>query len=78
MVADSEKAKPASPRRAGRIVRRRRMHEDLVEMLATDIRAGVYEMGDALPSERDLMDEFGVSRLTVREATAALESKGFI
>ncbi|PSK87544.1 GntR family transcriptional regulator [Limimaricola soesokkakensis] len=61
-----------------RIVRRRRMHEDLVEMLATDICDGVYPVGDCLPSERALMEEFGVSRLTVREATAALEARGLI
>jgi GntR family transcriptional regulator, sialic acid-inducible nan operon repressor len=54
------------------------MHEDLVEILATDIQDGVYNPGDSLPSERSLMDEFGVSRLTVREATAALEARGLI
>lgn len=31
-----------------------------------------------LPSERDLMEEFGVSRLTVREAIAALQSRGMV
>lgn len=66
---------PASGRR---IVRRRRMHEDLVEMLARDICEGVYPVGETLPSERALMEEFGVSRLTVREAIAALEARGLI
>lgn len=61
-----------------RPVRRRRMHEDLVDMLAQDIREGVFKVGEALPSERNLMQEFNVSRLTVREATAALESAGLI
>ncbi len=61
-----------------RIVRRRRMHEDLVEMLAGDICEGVFEVGDTLPSERAMMEEFGVSRLTVREAMAALEARGLI
>nr|WP_255509628.1 FCD domain-containing protein [Oceaniovalibus sp. ACAM 378] len=54
------------------------MHEDLVDVLAEDIRQGIYPVGDPLPSERCLMDEFGVSRLTVREAMAALESHGLI
>ncbi|HDZ74025.1 MAG TPA: FCD domain-containing protein [Aurantimonas coralicida] len=78
LAVEIENSRPTRHGREGRIVKRRRMHEDLVEMLATDIREGVYTVGDALPSERDLMDEFGVSRLTVREATAALESKGLI
>jgi GntR family transcriptional repressor for pyruvate dehydrogenase complex len=54
------------------------MHEDLVDVLSEDIREGVYPVGEALPSERCLMDEFGVSRLTVREAMAALEGHGLI
>jgi GntR family transcriptional regulator, sialic acid-inducible nan operon repressor len=61
-----------------RTIKRRRMHEDLVDMLAADIQEGVYAPGDSLPSERALMDEYGVSRLTVREATAALEAMGLI
>ncbi len=54
------------------------MHEDLVEILADDIRSGVYPVGETLPSERTLMDDFGVSSLTVREAMAALEKSGLI
>ncbi|WP_112321715.1 FadR/GntR family transcriptional regulator [Oceanibium sediminis] len=66
------------PARARRAVRRRRMHEELVEVLAEDIRQGVYPVDEVLPSERQLMDDFGVSRLTVREALASLESHGLI
>ncbi|WP_118134731.1 FCD domain-containing protein [Oceanicella sp. SM1341] len=61
-----------------RLVKRKRMHEELVEMLSEDIRSGVFAVGDALPSERELMEEFGVSRLTVREALGALEKSGLI
>lgn len=64
--------------RERRTVRRRRMHEDLVDILVTDICDGAYAIGGSLPSERSLMEEFGVSRLTVREAMAALEVRGFI
>lgn len=80
MVLENSKLTPGDPseRSARRPVRRRRMHEDLVDMLAKDIQEGVLEIGEALPSERSLMEEFGVSRLTVREATAALESFGLI
>ncbi len=67
----------AAPRQR-RPLKRRRMHEDLVEILAEDIRRGVYPVGAPLPSERQLMDDFGVSRLTVREAIAALEGHALI
>ncbi|WP_197089272.1 FCD domain-containing protein [Puniceibacterium sp. IMCC21224] len=54
------------------------MSEDLVEILTTDIRNGIYEEGDSLPSERTMVEEFGVSRITVREALASLERSGLI
>ncbi len=64
--------------RAPRPVRHRRMSSELVDMLTADIRDGVYEIGASLPPERELSEEFGVSRLTVREALATLESSGLI
>ncbi|NDW04435.1 FadR/GntR family transcriptional regulator [Jiella pacifica] len=70
---------PAAPAtRARRLLKPKRMHEELVEILATEICEGVYGTDDPLPSERDLMEEFGVSRLTVREAIAALQSRGMV
>ncbi|RFC62758.1 FCD domain-containing protein [Fulvimarina endophytica] len=65
-------------RRPRRPIKRRRMHEEMVELISHDIREGVYVIGDELPSERELMEEFGISRLTVREGVAALESRGLI
>lgn len=61
-----------------RISKPRRMSEELVEILTTDIRNGIYEEGDSLPSERHMVEEFGVSRITVREALASLERSGLI
>src|SRR5919201_4391642 len=37
-----------------------------------------FEPGDVLPSEGKLAEALGVSRLTVREATRALEARGLL
>lgn len=39
---------------------------------------GVFKPGDALPPERQLAKEFGVSRASLRQALAALEVRGLI
>ena len=41
------------------------------------IVSGVYPPGTALPPEKDLAQQLGVTRLTVREAVAMLEASGF-
>lgn len=48
--------------------------ERLREMLAT----GELSPGDLVPSERDLMQKFGVGRPAVREALQAMQAKGLI
>ncbi|ETK30928.1 GntR family transcriptional regulator [Microbispora sp. ATCC PTA-5024] len=45
----------------------------LAERIRTDLRPG-----DALPSERELMEMFGISRMTVRKALAGLEAEGLV
>ncbi|WP_314650762.1 FadR/GntR family transcriptional regulator [uncultured Microbacterium sp.] len=46
-------------------------------MLAT-IASGRFSPGDWLPSERELSDQFGVSRTVIREAVRGLEAKGVV
>ena len=64
--------------RPKREIQRRRVHEDIVEYLLDDIKSGVYKVGEELPSERDLMDEFRVGRPAIRESLLRLERMGII
>lgn len=52
------------------------------QQIADDIRQrildGVYQAGDKLPTESDLMDEYGVSRIVIRNATEALQNEGLV
>lgn len=48
------------------------------EQLLAAIERGDYPPGSALPSERALCETFGVSRVSVREAIAGLESLGLV
>lgn len=56
----------------------RRLYEEISQKLAKAIAAGDYDVGDRLPSERELAQTFGVSRPTVREAIIALELDGLV
>ena len=46
--------------------------------LAERIRSGVYPAGSRLPAENILIEEYGVSRDTLRKALALLEQDGFM
>ncbi|MDB4281455.1 GntR family transcriptional regulator, partial [Paraglaciecola sp.] len=56
----------------------KRLYAKITESLAADIFRGDYQLGDRLPSERDLATQFAVSRQTIREAMIALEVDGLI
>ena len=53
-------------------------HEQLSDWLRDRIRAGEYAAHDQLPSEAELGELSGVSRITVRRALATLENEGRI
>jgi GntR family transcriptional regulator len=54
------------------------LYAQIADALRADIRSGLYSPGVALPSERKLMDRFGVTRATIRSALAQLRSEGLL
>jgi GntR family transcriptional regulator, transcriptional repressor for pyruvate dehydrogenase complex len=72
-------APPAGDARlAIRPVVRHKLHEEVATALRDLITAGRLRPGDALPPERDLAKQFGVSRATVREALRVLQLWGLV
>lgn len=57
---------------------RRKLSDDIFDRLKSTILEGEFAVGDTLPSERALMDRFGVGRPVVREAMQALSGLGLI
>jgi GntR family transcriptional regulator len=53
-------------------------YEQLRQILESDIRAGRTEVGDQLPSEAQLCDDYSVSRTVVRQALNELSNEGLI
>jgi GntR family transcriptional repressor for pyruvate dehydrogenase complex len=60
------------------VEREPRLSDKVAAMMLETILAGNLEVGDRLPSERELGEQFGVSRTVVREAVRALVAKGVI
>ena len=54
------------------------LYEQVMDQIRNGIVRGVYKKGDLLPSEKELMQMTGVSRITVREALRALAEAGVI
>jgi GntR family galactonate operon transcriptional repressor len=53
-------------------------HEQVVDQLGRDICAGRYRPGSVLPSEPELCERFGYSRIVIREAIKSLVAKGML
>ncbi len=49
-----------------------------VDEIRRNIEAGVYAVGDKLPSENLLCSQLGVSRTTIREAQRVLQAQGYV
>lgn len=61
-----------------RVVQGKPLYLQVVEHIKDRIAQGVYQKGDLLPSERELMEELHVGRVTVREGLRILGEEGVI
>ncbi|WP_207765757.1 FadR/GntR family transcriptional regulator [Pleomorphomonas carboxyditropha] len=59
-------------------MRRRSLAEMVVGDLTDKIKAGAFHAGDKLPTEPEVMSEFGVSRTVVREAISRMQAAGLV
>lgn len=57
---------------------KRKLSDDVLERLMQLIGSGQFAPGDTFPSERELMEQFGVGRPAVREAMQSLQNAGLI
>jgi len=77
-----ERRTPASPvgdaPAKSTLIRRRKLYEDVVVRLEELIHGEALKPGEPLPSERELMSQFGVGRPAIREALFALSRMGLV
>ncbi len=58
--------------------RRETLTSQLIRTLTERIATGALKPGDKLPSEQELIEQFGVSRTVVREAISSLRAAGLV
>ncbi|WP_199409475.1 GntR family transcriptional regulator [Collinsella sp. TF05-9AC] len=54
------------------------LYDQIKDDLLAKIKNGTYAVGEAIPSEMQLCDMYGVSRSTIRQAMQALVSEGYL
>ena len=60
------------------LIHRRKLYQEVLDRLMERIRSGQIAPGAHLPSERELMEAYGVGRPAVREALQSLERSGIV
>lgn len=61
-----------------KVIQSSRLYEQIVQQIEDSIVRGELTEGSQLPAERELAEQFGVSRTAVREAIKALQEKGLV
>ena len=56
----------------------KRLYYSVAEQIKKLVQEGAFPPGSRLPGERDLANQLGVSRVTIREAQIALEAVGLV
>lgn len=56
----------------------KKLYMQIYQQILSEIESGTFKVGDKLPAERELCEQFGVSRAPIRQALSALELNGFI
>ena len=56
-------------------IKRRKLYEQIAELIQEDIARGIIRPGEQLPSERDIMARYGVGRAAVRAQSSASPSR---
>jgi len=54
------------------------LHHQLRQILLSKIERGEWQLGQTIPREIDLMEEYGLSRYTVRQALEGLSGTGYL
>lgn len=59
-------------------IKRTKLNEEVFQQLKELLIDGAWKQGEKLPGENDLAEQFGVSRITIRQALQRLASLGLI
>jgi GntR family transcriptional regulator len=54
------------------------LYYQLLQILKGKIESGVWKIGDTIPTENELIQEYDISRTTVRQAMLALVNDGYL
>ena len=77
MSTRAKRGATAAPSRLGRATGAPR-YARVADALLADIERGKYAVGDLLPPELDIAEQYGISRYTAREAIRRLHDMGLI
>jgi len=72
------KAAEIEQRRPYQAVRTKRLYEEIMHQIEARIASGELQVGERLPSQRELAESLGVSSVAVKEALRALAAKGLV